>query len=632
MRITRLLLENIRCFKHVEFTDIPSTVVLVSPNGGGKSTVLEVLAGVQQLVQPYHRANYEFNVDFEGTNWLAWPNHLRDLLRLRENVGRIEIDVEANESEKQYMTDKGLEDQIGSVVIEVFGKRRVRINSANNAIKEFFKYHSTDDGVGRIDQIRPIRIHPTLTSIGNVGSLAEDSAKQLFSEFHRPLEQQAKYHQLKTYVFATLTTDFAHQGRTGELRKSLGPFEDVFNQLLAPKRFYGLDEEMAGKFNVFFSMPSGIFDLDLLSDGEKEIMNIMGHLFRFRELADVVLWDTPESHLNAALESRLYEGIQRVAPANQYWIATHSIEIIDSVPSESLYVLKQEADVVTLERITTPNRIEKLRIYRELGAQIGAQLVATRIAFVEGESDEFILRQFAPDLPSYARFVDSRGVRNLRGVVDQLIEISDEGDFCAICDRDDLSDAEIATFERKKPGSLKVWRKREIENYLIDAEAIWNVIEEWESIRPQNGKELRSIDDVRAALRASAESIMNDVVTKKIERRLSNLRKTLRVDPDEIEGSLNTAYNDRQQALEAIAPDQVGTLVEDVTKQVRDLWEQNWRDECLGKETIDGFLHTHFKDINRSMLRTFIERICKVLRAEGRIPEEIQSVSDMIKQ
>lgn len=605
--------------------------MLVSPNGGGKSTVLEVLAGVQQLIQPYHRSNYEFNIEFEGSSWLAWPNHLRDLLRLRENVGRIEIDVEANESEKQYMTDKGLEDQIGSVVIEVFDKRRVRINSSNNAIKEFFKYHSTDDGVGRIDQIRPIRIHPTQTSIGNVGSLAEDGAKQLFSEFHRPLEQHAKYHQLKTFVFATLTTDFAHQQRTGELRKSLGPFVEVFNQLLAPKRFSGLHEEMAGKFNVFFSMPSGIFDLDLLSDGEKEIMNIMGHLFRFRELSDVVLWDTPETHLNAALESRLYEGIQRVAPDNQYWIATHSIEIIDSVPPESLYVLKQDDDAVTLDRVMTARRSEKLRIYRELGAQIGAQLVATRIAFVEGESDEFILRQFAPDLPSYARFVDSRGVRNLRGVVDQLIEVSDEGDFCAISDRDDLSNADITYFEAKKPGSLRVWRKREIENYLLDDEAIWTVIEEWGSIRSQDGNELRSINDVRAGLRASADSTMNNVVAKKIERRLSNLRKSLRVDPNDMEGSLITAYNDRQQALETIAPDEVAALISEVTRQVNDLWARKWRDECLGKETIDGFLTTHFKEMNAGMRRTFKERICKVLCDEGRIPEEIQSVIDMIK-
>ena len=125
---------------------------------------------------------------------------------------------------------------------------------------------------------------------------------------------------------------------------------------------------------------------------------------------------------------------------------------------------------------------------------------------------------------------------------------------------------------------------------------------------------------------------MNDVVTKKIERRLSNLRKSLWVDPNDMEGSLITAYNDRQQALETIAPDQVAGLISEVTRQVKDLWARKWRDQCLGKETIDGFLTTHFKEMNRGMRRTFKERICKVLCGEGRIPEEIQSVIDMIKQ
>ncbi len=124
---------------------------------------------------------------------------------------------------------------------------------------------------------------------------------------------------------------------------------------------------------------------------------------------------------------------------------------------------------------------------------------------------------------------------------------------------------------------------------------------------------------------------MNEVVTKKIERRLSNLRKRLWVDPNDMEGSLITAYNDRQQALETIAPDKVAALIDEVTIQLKDVWERKWRDECLGRETINRFLTSHFKEMNAGMRRTFKERICKVLCDEERIPEEIQSVIDMIK-
>ena len=139
--------------------------------------------------------------------------------------------------------------------------------------------------------------------------------------------------------------------------------------------------------------------------------------------------------------------MQEVAPNNQYWIATHSIELIDTVPPESLFVLRQLDTGVRLERAAEPARRGKLELYRDLGAQIALQLVASRVVFVEGKYDEKILRYLFPDISSYARFVDSRGVRHVRGIVDQLVEASQDGDFFAILDRDDLDESEIREIE-----------------------------------------------------------------------------------------------------------------------------------------------------------------------------------------
>ena len=59
-------------------------------------------------------------------------------------------------------------------------------------------------------------------------------------------------------------------------------------------------------------------------------------------MENVVLWDTPELHLNASLESRLYNALEQVAPDNQYLIATHSLEFVNSVPTENDFKLKVE--------------------------------------------------------------------------------------------------------------------------------------------------------------------------------------------------------------------------------------------------------------------------------------------------
>ena len=53
MRITRLELKNFRMFYHLLLEEIPNLVVLVSPNGRGKSSILEAIAGIHELVRPY---------------------------------------------------------------------------------------------------------------------------------------------------------------------------------------------------------------------------------------------------------------------------------------------------------------------------------------------------------------------------------------------------------------------------------------------------------------------------------------------------------------------------------------------------------------------------------------------------
>src|SRR5207237_1104065 len=77
MRITRLELRNIRSISHLIFEDLPDTVVLVSPNGVGKSTILEAIAATHDLVVPYHTERYQFSESWQGTSTPTWPPHLR---------------------------------------------------------------------------------------------------------------------------------------------------------------------------------------------------------------------------------------------------------------------------------------------------------------------------------------------------------------------------------------------------------------------------------------------------------------------------------------------------------------------------------------------------------------------------
>lgn len=631
MRIKSLKLHNFRTFRDLELTDLPDFIALVSPNGGGKSTILEAIAGIKDLVIPYNNEQYSLRGELRGSNYPVWPSHLRPPLRFGQKEASISLEVEAGNEELEYLKREKITDPVGRVTCKIENGRFITDLQSNETIRKLFRFHRPTEGVGFVDYIKPVRYFDRQGITDPTQADNDDRLKEEFSAFQRQWQDQTKFGSLKTFIVQCHLEDDQNRRRGKQKSDILTPFIDAFNKFLAPKQFLGFAKDQnTGQGIIAVQTPIGEHDIDLLSDGEKEIMYVLGHLFRFRPLQNVVLWDTPEAHLNSALESKLYSVLNRVAPLNQYWVATHSIELINSVPLSNVFILHHGPDGNTLERPATSDRRHRMEIYRELGAPVATQLLAKRIAFVEGEEDERILHYFfaAPD-PA-VRFVDCRGVRRLKGVIDILIDASGDDDFCAVCDRDDLTDQEIVTFEAKKPEHIFVWRRREIENYLLDEEAIFNVIDYWKSLRRKNVEALKSRGEVAQALRQAADRSKKEVVAKKISHRLGGAIEPIRLNPANLADSLEKAIGRRAEFCRYLDAATQQKLIDEVHSEVEESWNQQWKNECLGKETIKWFLQVNFEGINDAMVDSFIEEISQDLAKSERIPSDILKATRMI--
>ena len=74
------------------------------------------------------------------------------------------------------------------------------------------------------------------------------------------------------------------------------------------------------------------FPFDGLSSGQKEVISTLFLIWQYtREKPGIVLIDEPELHLNAEWERPLIRELFRLAPGNQYILATHSEDIFDAV-------------------------------------------------------------------------------------------------------------------------------------------------------------------------------------------------------------------------------------------------------------------------------------------------------------
>jgi len=93
----------------------------------------------------------------------------------------------------------------------------------------------------------------------------------------------------------------------------------------------------------FRIMPTGgesSFSFDGLSSGQKEIISTLFLIwYTLRDKPGIVLIDEPELHLNSEWHRSFIKQLHKLAPDNQYIIATHSEEIFASVDKDRRVIL-----------------------------------------------------------------------------------------------------------------------------------------------------------------------------------------------------------------------------------------------------------------------------------------------------
>ena len=105
MRISRLELRNFRTFRHAVFEDIPDTVLLVGPNGRGKSSILEAVAGAKEMVSPYQQDGYQLQVQWQSRYVPKWPMHLPDPVKISQRKAEIKLSVEATGTDCDFLRE-----------------------------------------------------------------------------------------------------------------------------------------------------------------------------------------------------------------------------------------------------------------------------------------------------------------------------------------------------------------------------------------------------------------------------------------------------------------------------------------------------------------------------------------------
>jgi putative ATP-dependent endonuclease of OLD family len=242
----------------------------------------------------------------------------------------------------------------------------------------------------------------------------------------------------------------------------------------------------------------------------------------------LVLIEEPEVHLHPGLARVVANYLRQKSAEIQMFVTTHSTEFVDSVAFQNAYLVSRDSSGMTTCQLVEAEE-EALRIPTELGLRLSTVFMFDRLVFVEGPSDEAVLRILAEkleiDLASCnLGFVHMGGVRNFahfaaQSTLDLLSRRQVSMWF--VTDRDESEDEEVQRM-RVRLGSrahLRVLGRRELENYLWDEGALAKFITQKLQSSETKGAGEPDRGAIRTAIEKAVAESKEDVVRLRVAKR-----------------------------------------------------------------------------------------------------------------
>ncbi|MFD0050996.1 AAA family ATPase [Actinomycetes bacterium NPDC127524] len=188
---------------------------------------------------------------------------------------------------------------------------------------------------------------------------------------------------------------------------------------------------------------------------------------------DLMLIEEPEVHLHFELERKIFKYLLKMSDEVQIFMTTHSTGFIDASETNNILLVKKEEDT----KVSNIETEELTEVINELGINISSLLLSKVIVFVEGPTDEEIVRMyletFHPNLSfSDVGVIQMTGVGNYQHYANsRALEVFNSYGLKTIfiLDSDSRSEEEIDKIKARHPqtSELQILPKSCIENYFL---------------------------------------------------------------------------------------------------------------------------------------------------------------------
>ena len=578
MKIKSVYLQHIPPVNLFEVNDLSDITIIAGPNGVGKSRLLQ---------------------------------HLLNYIQNPRSHGKSKLIIEATSQRELELWNKSLLDTSNDDDAKMF-QNILHQNQRRGNWRSGVIYFESDR---TIQQVKPFQFTWDLPDPNDEKIEWHTTFKGIRNRYQDTLHSIFKLLEHQKRSIANRAVTLQKQGKTSmnlEFDDPLQPFKNAFSQLLAPKR---LLDASAKTQKLQYVFEGKTFDINTLSSGEREVVNIVFDFILRKPEDCIVFFDEPELHLHPELSLKLIQTLKDVGKNNQFILCTHSPDIISSSLDNSVVFIAPPKDKDFNQAIQVSENDETNQALRLLGHSIGIISLGKKIVLIEGTKSSLdkqvygiIIKNKFPNLvlvPSGGKDELSSISKIIKNVLSKTIW---GVDFFMLVDRDTIplfSDYE--QFEAHT-GKFRVLKKYHLENYFLD-EKIWaNIFAEMES----EDSWLKSANEIRNQLREIADNLISYTISL-------NVSSILRTEVGNIDIMPSNCHSKSREEVETLMLEKAQTEIdrvrqllakEGIQTNIAKIYEklslsiendtEDWKNLIPGRPILHQFLNRANFDIARA--------------------------------
>ncbi|MEX0776108.1 MAG: AAA family ATPase [Phycisphaeraceae bacterium] len=631
--------------------DASDLVVLAGPNGGGKSSILELislaLSNMYSLTYALNRTQSESS--FEVTVGLL-PSEVDLIVKHQSTqtpsqqkaIEYLQNHHSYRRSFKyqggEYAKDPKLHNQVHDLVLLVLRRSFDRpLGFFLGADRSYQKEPFKRDSVFKYSQY---------SKSDYVWSYAFQTT-------------QAQYKDMFEFL-VTWRYHFTRELGTYYLQKDAGLLSDpppsapsdVYAAILR-RAFPGyefVDKPEDAPTDLFVRIPTGeIISFSDLSSGEKEVFFTLCFFQRHNVEEAVIIIDEPELHLHPSLARLLLRTMMDLKPRNQIWLATQSSEVVDEAGRDKVAFIRRRQDTKKAEVVWASEEEESLRCLRDLFGQSGYIGLAKAMIFTEGENASVDRKMFARLFPQSSRdikFIPATGCSEIERINRAVLSILESNlgwcRFYLVRDRDFMTEEMLVNARKRTGESVLILTRHELENYLLDFELISKTLGELFDVKRDAGQ-------VEMELHKVANSMAGDVLRDMVAFRLNLIFRpedfsTPALFKGEIAFDAQNGWGPKmdqmRQAMETksetvvgemrsrVGGHKYGTLFDSCRTEIEQaLSSHGWKGLFPGKDLLDRYCRSLNISSKPPVLHNAI--IKEMCTNRAKIPEEINQIIAM---